>query len=314
MQTTTGYRALEQTAAWLSLPGRGLLPVAGPDRLRFLNAMVTADLRKVDSGAGCYTLLLDARGRAIADAAVYAMDGMYLMDTEAGNRETLYAHLDRHLIADEVELEDHTFRYACLGVEGPSAETTLQDLGIPRPEAAYGALSWDGGLVARTSVTGACGFRLFFAPERRAALIAALEKAGVTPATDDDARVVRLEHAKPRWGEEITSKYLGPETGLTEAIAKSKGCYLGQEVVERVRSRGLLGRVLAPIRVAATAIPAGEKVVAGERRVGEVVSAALSPRLGEVVGLAYIQTGFLGGEHGLVCESSHAVVNIHAGA
>ncbi len=310
-QGTIGYGALEESAAWLNLPGRGLLSVVGPDRLRFLNAMVTADLRKLDLGQGCYTFLLDGRGRVIADATVHAVEGAYLLDTEAGNHTALFAHLDRYLIADEVELEDHSFCYSCIGVEGPSAETVLQDLAIPRPAARYGALPWDGGWVTHTSLTGACGFRLFVSPEKRAAVVAALATAEVVPATDDDARIVRLEHAQPRWGEEITSRYLGPEIGLDTAIARSKGCYLGQEVVERVHSRGLLGRLLVPVRVATTAvITAGEKVFAGQRRVGEVVSAAFSPRFGQVVGLAYVQTRFLDGQHELICESSRAVVDI----
>lgn len=311
IQETTGYGALEESAAWLSLPGRGLLSVAGPDRLRFLNAMVTADLRNLDLGQGRYTFLLDARGRVIADATVHAVEGAYLLDTEADNHAALLAHLNRYLIADEVELEDHSFRYWCIEVEGPCAETVLQALTIPRPSIAFGALLWDGGWVTRTSVTGACGFRLFVRPGKRAALLALLEMAEVMPATDDDARIVRLEQALPRWGEEITSRYLGPEIGLAEAIARSKGCYLGQEVVERVHARGLLGRLLVPIRIAATAsVTSGEKLFAGQRRVGEVVSGAFSPRFRQVVGLAYVQTGFLDGQHELVCESSRAVVEI----
>jgi len=308
-----GYKALEGSAAWLSLPGRGLLSVTGPDRLRFLNAMATADLRKLDVGHGLYTFLLDARGRVIADATVHAVDEAYLLDTEAGNHAALFAHLDKFLIADEIELEDHSVRYSCIGVEGPGAEKVLQDLTIPRPATAYGVLPWDGGWVTRTSLTGACGFRSFISPGKRAALITQLEMAGVMPATDDDARIVRLEHGKPRWGEEITSRYLGPEIGLTGAISKSKGCYLGQEVVERIRSRRLLGRILVPVRVATTAvIKSGEKIFAGQHRVGEVVSAAFSPRFGQVVGLAYVQTGFPDDQHELVCKSSHAVVNIQA--
>jgi len=77
LQGAIGYKALEESAAWLSLPGRGLLSVVGPDRLRFLNAMVTADLRKLDAGQGRYAFLLDARGRVIADATVHAMEEAY---------------------------------------------------------------------------------------------------------------------------------------------------------------------------------------------------------------------------------------------
>lgn len=311
LREATGYGGLEESAAWLNLPGRGLLSVTGPDRLRFLNAMVTTDLRMLDAGQGRYTFLLDARGRVIADATVHALEEAYLLDTEAGNHVELFAHLDRFLIADEIELEDHSARYSCVGVEGPSAENVLQELTIPQPPTALGALPWDGGWVTRTSLTGACGFRLFVSPEKRGALLTRLEMAGAMPATDDDARIVRLEHGKPRWGEEITSRYLGPEIGLAGSISESKGCYLGQEVVERIRSRRLLARILVPVRISTTAvIRAGEKIVAGQRRVGEVVSAAFSPRFGQVVGLAYVQTGFTDDQHELVCESSHAVVNI----
>jgi aminomethyltransferase len=142
-------------------------------------------------------------------------------------------------------------------------------------------------------------------------VVAALENVEVTPTTHDDVRAIRLEHGKPRCGEEITSRYLGPETGLAQAIARSKGCYLGQEVVERIRSRRLLGRVLMPVSVAATgAIRMGEKVLAGQKRVGAVASAVFSPHWGQVVGFTYLQTEFLNGEQELVSESSRAVVSI----
>jgi len=311
IETTTGYAALEGSAAWLNLPGRGLLSVAGPDRLRFLNAMVTADLRALIPGEGCYTLLLDARGRVIADATVHAIEEAYLLDTEAGNAGALFTHLDRYLIADEVQLENQSFLFSCIGVEGPRAKELLQTVEIPQPKAVHGAVRWDGGWVTRTSLTGAPGFRLFLSTGKREAVFAALENVELALATHDDVRAIRLEHGKPRWGEEITPRYLGPETGLAQAIARSKGCYLGQEVVERIRSRRLLGRVLVPVSVATTeAVRMGEKVLAGQKRVGVVASAVFSPHLGQVVGFAYLQTEFLNGGHELVCESSRAVVSI----
>lgn len=228
VQRTIGYGALQESAAWLSLPGRGLLSVTGPDRLRFLNAMVTADLRKLNPGDGCYTFLLDARGRVIADATIHTVEGTYLLDTAAGNRHTLFAHLDQYLIADEVQLEDRTFRYSCIGVEGPWAESALQALDVPRPEADHGALSWDSGWVTRTSLTGVSGFRLFVGPEKRAALCAALETVKVMPATDDDVRLVRLEHEKPRWGRKSRRGTWGRRSDLPTRLRHQRAATWGR--------------------------------------------------------------------------------------
>ena len=306
-----GYWALQESAAWLDLPGRGLLVVAGPDRLRFLNAMVTADIRRLNPGEGCYTLFLDERGRVLGDAELYALGDSYLLDTEAGNRDALYAHLDRFLIADDASVEDHSSLYSCGALEGPLAAELLSGFDIPPLDATQSVVEWSGGLVTRATLTGVPGFRLFVRPEAQASLMARLRASHVVAVTEDDARIVRIEHGKPRWGEEITHRYLGPETAIAGAIASSKGCYLGQEVVERIRARGLLDRLLVSVRIGgAGSVVAGDKIFAGERRAGHVASATYSPRWNEVVGLAYIRTAFVDGDSVLTCGIDGAPVTI----
>ena len=126
-------------------------------------------------------------------------------------------------------------------------------------------------------------------------MIAALDAQGIAEATPDDARTVRIEHGRPRYGEEITERYLVQETGQLQAVHFSKGCYLGQEIVERVRSRAQVHRVLRRLDVDTAETPsAGSKFKSadGQADAGEIASAAFSPALGKVVALAYVRTQF----------------------
>src|SRR4029078_1280114 len=116
---------------------------------------------------------------------------------------------------------------------------------------------------------------------------------GIAEATPDDARTVRIEQGRPRYGEEITERYLVQETGQLHAVHFSKGCYLGQEIVERVRSRAQIHRVLRLLQIDLAEPPAGgRKFKSGEADAGELASAAFSPTLGKTVAMAYVRTQF----------------------
>jgi folate-binding protein YgfZ len=147
------------------------------------------------------------------------------------------------------------------------------------------------GWVAHVTTTGQPGWMLFVPPVALTPLIRSIEKAGVVRASAEDARVVRIENGKPRFGEEITERFLAPETAQFHAISRQKGCYLGQEVVERLRSRNAVSRVLTPVRFdCGSSAISGTKLRDGDVRAGEIVSAAYSPRFGQWVGMAYIRT------------------------
>jgi aminomethyltransferase len=127
--------------------------------------------------------------------------------------------------------------------------------------------------------------------DERHTLAARLTAAGIPQATVEEARVVRLENGKPRYGEDISDRYLAQETQQLHAVHFNKGCYLGQEIVERVRSRGQVHRHLTPIEVESAKAPAaGSKLVADGGTVGEITSAVYSQALGKTVGLAYVRT------------------------
>ncbi len=282
----TGYDALRDRAAWVDLSARGKIKLTGEDRARLLHAMTTNHIQLLTPGLGCYAFFLNDKGRVLADANVLCRPEHFLLDVEPEVREPLYQHLDRYIIADDVTLEDLTEATATIAVEGPQAAEVLERAGAPVPDADYSSVDWGDSVVARLNSTGAEGFFIFAPASEKTALIARLEAAGAEPADAEAARVVRLEHGKPRYGEDISDRFLAQEANQPQALNFSKGCYLGQEIVERVRSRGQIHRVLKPLILDMKEPPTpGTKL----EDASEITSAAYSPALGKVVALAYVR-------------------------
>ena len=293
-----GYLGLRESAAWIDLSARGKIRALGEDRARLLHAMTTQDVQSLSPGEGCYAFFLNAQGRILGDVNLFCREDYFLLDTEPETRSKLFEHIDRYIIADDVTLEDATGQLATIAIEGPQASAVLDRLGAPLPEADFATQVWGNRMVARVNSTGAGGFFIFLPTAEKADLLAALGGAGIPEATSQEARTVRIEHGRPRYGEEITERYLVQETAQLHAVHFSKGCYLGQEIVERVRSRAQIHRVLRRLEIELPELAegpaplAGSKLKAGEADAGEIASAAFSPALGKVVALAYVRTAF----------------------
>jgi len=287
----TGYDALRTHAAWLDVSARGKIKLTGEDRARLLHALTTNHIQQLTPGAGCYAFFLNDKGRILADANVLCLADHFLLDIEPETRETLYQHLDHFIIADDVTLEDRTNATAGIAIEGPESADVLRRAGATLPEQDYASTAWGDRLIARINSTGSLGFFVFAPLEEKSALIAALESAGAVPADPEAFRIVRLEHGKPRYGDDITDRFLAQEANQPHALNFNKGCYLGQEIVERVRSRGQVHRVLMPLQLdTKTPPPPGSKLHIGETNVAEITSAAFSPALDRVVALGYVRT------------------------
>jgi folate-binding protein YgfZ len=288
-----GYLALKEHAAWMDLSERGKIRLTGDDRKRLLHAMTTNQVQKLEPGQGCYAFFLNAQGRILGDANIFVLQDSVLLDTEPETRQKLREHLDRYIIADDVTVEDATESLATVALEGPGAENFLKQYAAPVPAKAYATEPWGARIIARVSSTGAPGFLIFLPQQEKEDLLAQFSLSGMGEATPTDARIVRIENSHPRYGEEITERYLVQETGQLQAVNFEKGCYLGQEIVERVRSRAQIHRLLRRIEIDAREAPEpGEKVQAGAEDAGEIVSAAFSPALGKVVALAYLRTRY----------------------
>lgn len=285
---TPGYQALRQGAAWLDLSQRGRLRITGEDRARLLHAMTTNQVQGLTPGQGCYVFFLNAQGRILGDANLFCFEDYLLLDTEPETRKKLSEHLDRYIIADDVTLEDVTGATAAISIEGPRAAEVLESLGAEVPSDEHSWFSWGARSIARVNTTGSAGFCVFVDIADKVDLLARLSS--VPHASAEDARTVRIENGRPRYGEEITERYLVQETGQLQAVDFHKGCYLGQEIVERVRSRAQIHRVLCRIEIDSTQAPvAGAKLKAGENDAAEIASAVYSPSAGKVIALAYVR-------------------------
>lgn len=278
----SGYEALRSSAACIDLSDRGKIRITGEDRARLLHAMSTNDVQHLAPQQGAYAFFLTAVGRILADANIYNLGDSLFLDTEPETASKLAEHLDKYIIADDAVVENETAQWVCIGIEGPDSLEAAVRLAIPIPGSPYAILDYEDGFVVRIAATGPVGLRVFThsRPE--------FDLPFASPA---EARLVRIENGIPRYGDDISERYLVQETQQMHAVHTNKGCYLGQEIVERVRSRGQVHRVLMPVRVHTTTPPApGTKLLAGGENAAEITSAEFSPALGEVVALAYVRT------------------------
>jgi tRNA-modifying protein YgfZ len=304
-----GYEALHHGAALVDLSGRGRILVRGRDRARLLHNLTSNEVKKLPPGAVVYTFLLSPQGRIQADLNLLCFADHFLIDTEPEQREKVLQHIKRYIIADQVELEDVTSATACIGVEGPEAGRILSQIGIPVP-GEYTHSAWGETTVAGITQTGQPGARVYCAVAEFDAIIAKLQTAGVQPASEEDIRTVRIENGKPRYGEDIFDKSLPQETQQMHAVSFTKGCYLGQEIVERIRAQGHVNKKLVRLEIEGTEPPPPRtKAIANAAEVGEITSAVHSLQSGAVAALAYLRTQFAApGTDVLVAERKARVV------
>lgn len=284
-----GYEALRRSSAWFDSSARGRIRVTGEDRARLLHAMCTNDIEALKPGEGCYAFFLSAQGRILADAAILCFAEHLLLDTEPETRQKLYEHLDRFIIADDAYLEDETDSTVSLTLEGPQAEGALRGLGAQVPEQDFHFTEWAGRTIVRVHPEQ---YRILAPAADRADLAARLGE----EADAEAAETARLERAVPRYGADILERHLTQETRQMHAVHFSKGCYLGQEIVERVRSRGQVHKGLAPVELESSAPPepGAEIHDAAGTKCGEMLSSAFSPALDRVVGFAMLRLDRLG--------------------
>ncbi|HEY6391815.1 MAG TPA: hypothetical protein VIX89_11090, partial [Bryobacteraceae bacterium] len=222
-----GYEALRTGAAWLDLSARGKIKLTGEDRARLLHAMTTNHIQQLVPGAGCYAFFLTAQGRILSDANILCRPDHFLLDLEPESREKIYQHLEHYIIADDVTLEDVTAGTATIAVEGPKSGDVLRAAGAPTPEADYASAEWGTRVVARLSGTGGAGFFIFAPAGEKEELLSEIEAAGAVAADAEAFRVVRLEHGRARYGEDLSERFLAQEANQPRALHFSKGCYLG---------------------------------------------------------------------------------------
>jgi folate-binding protein YgfZ len=297
-------RAVRTAAGVLDRTDRAYLTAAGPDARRYIHAMVTNEVKALEPGQGRYALQLNAQGQILADLYVLAMEDHLLLETAWALKEKLRAVLEKFIIADDVELADRSDQLAGLAVEGPQAGELLRAAGaavVPGAELEHNWVKLGEApvLVVRLSETGEEGYRLIFAVEYAQNLWDALTAVQASvpwkPVGQAAFELLRTEAGLPRYGAELDEHTLVQEAGLeARAVSFTKGCYLGQEIVERVRSRGHVNRKLVGLALTTGSLPApGAKLAKDGKEVGFVATAIDSPTLGRRIGMGYVRREYV---------------------
>jgi glycine cleavage system T protein len=294
----TEYQATRTAAGLFDFAFRAKFSVQGDDRVRFLHGMVSNDIKRLKAGEGTYAMLLNPQGHILADLRIYCSEDQFLIDTDADLREKAIRTLQRYIISDRVSLEP--LDLSALSLQGPRARGLLEKtLHIDLPELEeFGHFECNyAGFpirVVRASSTGEEGYEVWGGASAMLPLWGAA--CGQAPTYDmlpcgtEALETLRIEAGIPRYGQELGEDTLPLEAGLLNALSFNKGCYIGQEIVERARSRGHVNWKLVGLIVEAPQPPApGERVFAQEKQVGEVTSACASPTLGKTIALAYVR-------------------------
>ena len=293
-----GYEALTRNAATVDLGVRTQIELTGDDRARFLHNLTTNEIRKLAPGAGCETFLTSVQGKTLAHGFVFVGEHSLVFDSVAGAAETIAKHLDHYLVSERVLIADRSDDWRELYVGGPRSETLLADLSggaVPQARLAHAPAKLGGAVVwlRRVELTGPAGFLVSTERANLPIVAEALATAGATSCPLAAFEAARIEWGFPLFGQDITDKSLPQEINRDAlAISFVKGCYLGQETVARIDALGHVNRTLVGVRFVGPDVPPpGCPLSAADALVGEVTSAAYSPRLAVPLALAFVRRG-----------------------
>jgi folate-binding protein YgfZ len=296
--------SLLHSAGVSDLGWRGKIQITGSDRLRWLNGMVSNTVQSLPEGEGNYSFLLSVQGRIQGDCYVYRRSGDLLLDTGFDQIPALMRHLDHFIIMDDVELADVSQQWTALSLAGPAAPRVLATLGFaPSPSGVQNArpenARWTTARIGEVDCTiieayhvAVPRFELWFAPEHVLAVWETLQAAGAAPCGLDAMETLRVLEATPLYGVDLNDRDLPQETVQTRALNFSKGCYLGQEIVERIRSRGKVNRQFRQFALHGAQPPQLPiDLRSGEQSVGRITSTAslASTGLPQVLGLGFVR-------------------------
>jgi tRNA-modifying protein YgfZ len=290
------YAAAHETAVLVNHDRRGMLYLTGQTRLDLIHRMSTQALNDLQSGEGAATVLTTDIGRIIDRPILYTTsDAVYMLVGE-GHADALARYLMRHVFFnDDFQLRDISDETAVFGVYGPRSREVLTAAGFPDidlPLHHWRQAEIDGrtAYLHRTDPIAGSGYFITSEASDAEAVRIALFDAGILPINDNAYDYLRIEAGLPHFGRELTLDYIPLEAGLWADVSFNKGCYIGQEIIARMESRGKLAKRLVRLRPKA-AVDAGAEIMAAGRPVGTVTSAVDGPA--GPLALGYVKTGAL---------------------
>ena len=304
------HHAVRNSVGIVDISYRSRYRLTGDDRAKFLHRIISNDVESLAVGQGTYATLLTHRGKIIADLNVYVLEDGITIDAAPETAENLFSELDKYIVADDVELSDVTVETGAIAVHGPKSSELVQSvLGVSDvdvlPERYNSVREVDERfkcpiLYVRTDTTGEVGYTLYTATEVLASLWEALMTEGsqfnVQPIGWNALESLRIEAGIPRYGKELTDAVIPLEAELEHAIDFEKGCYIGQEIVARMKYRGHPNRLLRGIEIDDAPTSQGEcellpgaRVFSGDKEVGWVTSTTFAPTVKKKVALGYVR-------------------------
>src|SRR5216683_1974590 len=295
------YRCARDTVALIDKNYRAYLSFTGPDRVRYLNAILTNNIKDLRAGHGIASLLLNPQGHILAEIETYAFADRLFCVSYAMIRERLIEWLDKFIIMDDVTLTDETAHYGTLALEGPKAAAIAQELsGVDLTK--FDELSSHDGAVGpipcrivKRSPGGVPGAEFVAEsenlPELWQILSGAARKHGGGPMGYTAVSATRLAQGVPWFGYDFGEKQIPHEAGLQDThISYTKGCYTGQEIVERVRSRGQVNRQRVRLSFSGDAVPEPEAPLTLDgKEVGYVTRTARTWDPPRILGMGYVR-------------------------
>lgn len=321
------HASLRNSVGVIDLSFRGRLCLLGADRQNFLNGQVTNNVKDLKSSQGCYAAVITAKGKMQSDLNIYNLENEILLDFEPGLSETVKQRLEKYIISEDVQIVDVTPHYGLLSVQGPKSAEVVNnlDLGFVLPDKMLQFSSVKNETLGEIYLmnqprVGNLGFDLFVPTNSLGAvadkLIAAAKQLGGRACGWNALEVARIEAGIPRFGADMDETNLPTEAGLdSRAVSYTKGCYIGQEVIARIRTYGQVAKALRGLRLAddlKTLPTKGDKLFLGEKDVGYITSAIASPTFKANIALGYVrrEANKIGTELILRTKDSDSVVKI----
>ena len=297
------HHTVRQGVGVIDLSHRGRLHLIGNDRATYLHRIISNDVEGLAVGEGNYATMLTNRGKIIADMKLYVFEDSIDIETNAETTSTLYQELDKYLIADDVTIEDFTEHTGLIGIHGPASAELLQEVyGLDvehLPEYHSVVHEIDGQHIAciRANETGEVGYNLYTESESMEWLWDTTLTKGQTfsaqPVGLTALNTLRIEAGIPRYGAELDDSIFPQEAELEGAISFEKGCYIGQEIVARMKYRGHPNRLLRGFEITGDILPqTGDCLFDEDKEVGWITSAIVSPTFGKKIGMGYVRVAF----------------------
>jgi len=289
-------------AGVIDLSSRGRLLVSGAEAVMFLNGLITNDMKTLLVNSWMPAVFPNVQGRLLASVRIIHRDDGFLIDTESATLEIVAKLLERFTLAGDFRVKDLTSETAMLSVQGQNAaEVIRKALGEPSAMVARGQVATaqlENGShvnVIRATHTGEDGFDLFADAKDGQTLLDLLTRAGAQPFGSEVAETLRIEAGIARFGIDMDETRVVTETNLDDAVSFTKGCYIGQEIIARIKYRGHVAKKLTGVLLEQNvALASGAKILFDDQKeIGSITSATTSPRLKHTIALAYVKYDYL---------------------